>query len=263
MLCVLSLSSILFLIEGNGAAATLDPVLGNQPIVDGIVDGSIDEWEEVTPVSIELYQNISVPENGLPIEIKALQHGNFLYLCIQFELEPEDFEDDEFLGILVSSSESEDEDDFFDAKIVQFSNISTGDLEFKDYYINNSLYFQDNDTVINGDGAANLDNNKMTYEFSLPVKDYENTLYDQLLEAQTGYAFKIVFGDTPSYPDGISHNNIVIINIKFPPEEPNVFDIELFYLILSIIIFGAIGSIFGFYLYKIASLKQQIKRMRG
>ncbi|MFX0057656.1 MAG: hypothetical protein ACFE85_09500 [Candidatus Hodarchaeota archaeon] len=251
------------MIEGKSAVATIDPVIGQAPVIDGIIDGSIDEWEEVTPVSIELYQNISIPENGLPIEIKILQHGNFLYIYVQFELEPIDFKDDQFLGILVSTSESEDEDDFFDAKIVQFSNITTGELEYNDYYINNSVYFEDDDSIINGNGAANLENNRMTYEFSLPVKDYNNTVYDQLLEAQTSYAFKIVFGNNPSYPEGISHQNIVIINVKFPPEEPEPFNIELLYFVLSIIIFGSIGSIFGFYLYKIATLKQEIKRMRG
>jgi len=250
------------MIEGKSAAATLDPVLGKAPIIDGIIDGSIDEWEETTPVSIELYQNISIPENGLPIEIKTLQHGDFLYIYIQFELEPADFEDDEFLGILTSTSDSEDEDDFFDAKIVQFSNVTTGDLEFMDYYINNSIFFEDDDSIINGDGAGNLDGNRMTYEFSLPVKDYNNSIYDQVIEAQTTYAFKIIFGNTPTYPEGISHQNIVLINIKFPPEEDNIIDIELIYLILTIIIFSGVFLIFGFYVYRIASLKSQMKRIR-
>ena len=251
------------MIEVESAATTLDPVLGKAPIIDGTIDAGIDEWEEVNPVSIELYQNISVPENGLPIEIKTLQHGDFLYICIQFELEPADFEDDEFLGILASTSDSEDENDFFDAKIVQFSNITSGVFEFRDYYINNSIFSEDDDSIINGDGAANLDSNKMTYEFSLPVKDYDNSVFDQVLEAQTTYAFKIIFGNAPIYPEGISHQNIILINVKFPPEEGNLLDIELVYLILTIIIFSSIFLVFGFYVYRIASLKSQMKRIRG
>jgi hypothetical protein len=267
MVCVFTFSSILYIIEVKGAAATLDPALGKAPIIDGIIDGNINEWEEFTPVSIQLYQNISNPQNGLPIDIKSLQNGTDLFICIQFELEPEDFKDDEFLGILVSKTQSEAEEDFFDAKIVQFSNITTGDFEFKDYYINNSIFIEDNDTIINGNGAANLTNNKMTYEFSLPLRDYPDDpdapVYDQVIEGQTTYAFKIIFGNTPLYPEGISHQNIILINVKYPSEEDNLLDIDLIYLILTIIIFSFVFLIFGFQVYKITSLKSKIKRIRG
>lgn len=263
MVCVFTFSSILLMVEVKGAAATLDPAIGKAPIIDGIIDGNINEWEEASPVSIQLYQNLSNPQNGLPIEIKCLQQGEDLYICVQFELEPEDFKDDEFLGILVSKSQSEAEEDFFDAKIVQFSNITTGEFEFKDYYINNSIFKEDDDSIINGNGAANLINNKMTYEFSLPVIDYDYDIYDQVIEALRTRAFKIIFGNSPSYPEGISHQNIILINVKYPPEEDTTLDIDLIYLILTIIIFSFVFVIFGFQVYKIALLKSQIKRIGG
>ncbi|MFX1587767.1 MAG: hypothetical protein ACFFC1_06410 [Promethearchaeota archaeon] len=258
----LTLSSYLLIINGSGAVLEIKPLYGRAPIIDGKLD--VNEWDEAVEESLNLYHNESKPENPLQVDLWVMQNGSNLYIAIQFEFLHNDFE---FVGLLISSNQSENSEDFKDAKIVRFSNISTNEYTYKDYYLNNSIY--EEDTNSNGNGAGRIEGEDAIYEFVLPVESNESDPEDVFLEYGTdedsGHIIKIFMGDStdpPSYPEDIRISNNILIKITYNPLPPELTPQELLILILSIIIFGTSGLLYVFYIYRIVKLKEKIERIR-
>ena len=262
----LTLSSYLLIINGSGADLEIKPLYGRAPVIDGEIDSSINEWDKAHSVheSLNLYPNESNPENPLLVDLWVMQNGSNLYISIQFDFMHNDFE---FVGLLISTNQSENPEDFKDAKIVRFSNISTNEYTYKDYYLNNSIY--EEDTNSNGNGAGRIEGIRVIYEFVLPVEYNESDPEDAFLEYGTdeksGHIFKIIMGDStnpPSYPEDIRISNNVLIKITYNPLPSDLTQQELLILIFSIIIFGTSGMLYVFYIYRIVKLKERIERIR-
>lgn len=256
------LSSIFLITNGYGDPIEIKVGFGDDPVIDGIVDGTTGEWDQAKKQKINLYPNITVPENGLEIDLWAIQEGLNLYILVRFDLQDHGSSeyDNEFIGILIADEDSNS--DFTDAKIVQYSNISENIFQYLDYNINDTEY--EEDIISNGAGAANLEENQITYEFSMPVKDTEDPLQDVYLNYIRSYDFKIVFGKkTALYPDGIMISNIVSIYLEFKPGGPEPSLDELIMTTSTIIIFSTIGALYIFYIYRITQLKKKIRRIRS
>ncbi len=256
------LSSMLLITNGYGDPIEIVVGFGSAPVIDGIIDSTTGEWNQAEKQNIYLYPNITVPENGLAIDLWVIQEGENLYILVRFDLEDHGSSDydNEFIGILIADENSNS--DFTDAKIVQYSNISENTFQYLDYHINDTMY--EEDIISNGIGASNLKGNQITYEFSMPVKstETEGPLQDVYLNYNRFYDFKIVFGDTALYPDGIIISNIVSIKLQHPTFTPASIE-ELIVFITTIVIFSTIGALYIFYLYRITQLKKEIRRIRS
>lgn len=253
------LSSIFLITNGYGDPVEIKVGFGDAPVIDGIINGTTGEWNQAEKQNINLYPNITVPENGLPIDLWAIQEGLNLYILVRFDLQDHGSSqyDNEFIGILIADEGSNS--DFTDAKIIQYSNISENTFQYLDYYINDTEY--EEDIISNGAGAAKLEDNQITYEFSMPVKNTEDQ--DVNLNYIRNYDFKIVFGKTALYPDGIIISNLVSIYLEFKPGGPDISLDELIEITSTIVIFSTIGALYIFYIYRITQLKKEIRRIRS
>ena len=193
------------------------------------------------------------------IDFWVLQNNSHLYVSIQFELELSELDKNQFVGLLISDSTSENPEDFEDGKVIRFSNISLGEFQYFDYHINNSIF--DNDTIINGNGAGSLDGNNVVYEFSLPINIQE--AQDVELYYRDSKAFKVIFAKEKLKPEEFTHQNIITIEPDYPPEEKELSLLEIIYLILTYIIFSVAIAFLGIYVYRITQLKDKIKRIKS
>ena len=251
------LSSAYLIRNSYGTPIETEVGFGTAPIIDGVIDVANNEWNSAEKLSISLFPNQS---EGLPIDLWVLQADLSLNILVRFDLNNHNSSeyDNEFIGILIA--DWDDALNFTDAKIVQFSNISENTLEYLDYYINDTVYYED--TISDGEGAANLESNEIIYEFSMPVKNIEGGIEDVELDYNLKFDFKIVFGKTADYPDGIIISNIVSIDLDYPPRDTD--DIgELLMSISTFIIFATIGALYVFYIYRITQLKKEIERIRS
>ena len=260
---IVALTSLNSFLNIQGEKVALIPKFGQSPTIDGIIDTNTNEWDGALKKSITLYQNLSDPKNGLPCDFWIMQDDNNLYIAIQVQFEAHSSSEftNEFVGILISNSDPGDSPEFKDGKILQFSNISTGEFSYGDYYINDSTYYLDDKS--NGTGAAALTGDKSVYEFSLPVDVFDSSKQDVYLSYLNDYAFGVVYGDSPSYPGGIILSNYELVQIQFPEAEKPPIDWNLVLFVLTFVIFGVIGALFGFYIYRIFKLKDKIRRLRG
>lgn len=255
------ISSYFIVVNSLGAEVTINPLFGRAPVIDGEIDTSNNEWNKAVKERIHLFSNLSNPVNGLPVDIWVMQNSSNLYISIQFSLESHN--EHEFVGILIARNNSEITEDLKDAKIIQFTNISNGDYQYKDFYIKNTLYTEDSRS--NGNGAAKSEGDDITYEFVIPVEENETDTDDVFIEHGRIYSFKIVLGDSitypASYPVDIKVGNFVLIDISYYiPRE--LTPLEWLYIVLSIIIFGTIGGLYVFYIFRIVILKEKMKRIR-
>ncbi|MHA1497532.1 MAG: hypothetical protein ACTSRT_08280 [Promethearchaeota archaeon] len=216
IIILISLSSIT-LIQNVKCSTTLIPTIGSTPTIDGVIDQQNNEWGSADKNSLYLYQNLSSPGHGLLIDLWIMQDQTSFFISIQFELEQHGSSeyDEEFVGLLISEDEL---GDYTDARLIQFSNMSAGEFHYLDYYINNSVFILDDDS--NGEGAAGLDGNKITYEFGTPIEIYDESAQDVWLQTQFTYNFSIIYGKTPSYPEGIMISNHTLIEIQYPIYTP-------------------------------------------
>jgi hypothetical protein len=241
-----------FLVEKSYCATIeIDSKIGESPVIDGYIDLSTGEWNKASKVSINL--------DDLPIDLWVLQDDKKLYLSVQLELESIARKETEFIGLLISNSSSENPEDFIDAKLIQFTNISENNFDYFDFKINNSVFL--NDTEYHGNGAAKLDQLLSTYEFSIPIKVFTENNEDASLDYGNSYAFNISYGESPVYPNGIEKSAIVLINIKAISSNPPIF-IELILFILCIILFSIIGVLLCFYIYRILKLKRNMEKYK-
>ena len=252
------LSSACLIRNSYGTPIETEVGFGTAPIIDGVIDVANNEWSSAEKLSINLFQNQS---NGLPIDLWILQADLSLNILVRFDLNDHSSSefDNEFLGILIA--DWDDSLNFTDAKIVQFSNISENTLEYLDNYIDDTVYYEDN--ISDGEGTANLEGNEVIYEFSMPVKNVEEGIEDVELDHGLKFDFKIVFGKTATYPDGIIISNIVSIDLEYPPGAPDIDIGELLMSISTFTIFTTIGVLFAFYIYRITQLKKEIERIRS
>ena len=259
------LISTCFILSGKGTPIQTDVGFGKAPVIDGILDLTHNEWSSARKLNLDLYQDLENETNGLPIDFWILQtepsQGIYnLDFLIRFSLNDHSSSeyDNEFVGILIADWDNRL--NFTDAKIVQFSNISGNTQQYLDYYIKDNVYYED--SVSNGEGVAKLDGNEIVYEFSIPVEKGEGGIEDVELEHVAEFDFKIVYGKTAIYPDGIIVSNIVSIYLD-PPRKPAEDISELIILVSTIIVFSAIGAFYIFYLYRITQLKKKIERIRS
>ncbi|MFX1493867.1 MAG: hypothetical protein ACFFBZ_06260 [Promethearchaeota archaeon] len=260
----LTINSYLLIINSSGADLEIKPLYGQAPVIDGEIDTSKNEWNNAIKEQLNLYPNESAPDNPLIIDLWVMQNSSNLYISIQFSFLHNNFE---FVGLLISSNQSENPEDFKDAKIVRFTNISINEYTYKDYYLNNSIY--EEDTISNGNGAGRIDGIKAVYEFVLPVEynetDPEDVFLEYGIDEESGHVFKIIMGDStnpPSYPEDIRISNNVLIKITYNPLPPELTREEVLILTFSIIIFGTSGILYVFYIYRIVKLKERIERIR-
>lgn len=241
------------MINGYGAIEEIDAEFGEAPIIDGEIDDSTDEWKKAFKTHINL--------TDLPIDLWVMQDNFELFISVQVDLELSAHNSTEFIGLLISNSSSENQEDFIDAKIVQFSDIENDQFVYLDYFINDSLFL--NDTNYHGEGAGKLDGKLSVYEFSIPIEQPIGEGYgeDAILEYGNPYAFNITYGKTSSYPDGIIKSEIILINVFEPSEEEQLL-IDVILQVLSTIVFSIIGILSGYYIYKIFKLKEKMERLR-
>jgi hypothetical protein len=247
------------IINANAAVEDIEPDFGFAPEIDGDIEKSKKEWENATKEEISLLSNSS-SDKGINTDIWVMQNSSDLYISIQFELE--NHASNEFIAVIISESDSESESSFYDAKIVQFYDLggSNEDYRYRDYYIRNGQFLRDEE--VNGDGAADLHGNKMIYEFRIPVNGSEDDDRDVDLEFGDSYAFKIVYGENDNYVDILNEKkSIVLIDIEYPKSESMPLW-EKVVFILAIIAFGAIGALYGLYIYKVLIIKKKIGRIR-
>ena len=250
----LLLVSSLFIINSYAAAEEIDAEFGDPPKIDGDIDDSVNEWKNANKIHINL--------TDLPIDLWVMQDDSELFISVQVDLEFSAHNSTEFIALLISNSSSENQEDFIDAKIVQFSDIQTNKFVYLDYEINNSLFL--NDTYSHGEGAGKLDGKVSVYEFSIPIKQpladgYEE---DAFLEYEKSYALNITYGKTPSYPDGIIKSEIVLIYI-FEPSVPEPLYFDVILIVLVLVVFSIVGVLSGYYIYKIFKLKEKMERLRS
>ncbi len=258
IILLISFSSIT---NAFGADKEIILQFGTKPNIDGTIDKEVNEWNDAIKSKFFLYKNISNPENGLELDLWIVQYELFLYIAILFELT--EHENNEFIGILTSEDESLDPLDYEDAKIIQFINVSEGDFEYRDYYINESSFYEDSE--INGVGAAKLDpdGERIVYEFQLPVESSEGGDQDIRIEAGVYSPFMIIFGESQNYDEGIKLMNLVSLFVQFYAYNPIISVEELIYITLASIIFTAIGTLYGYYLFQIIKLKDKIEKIRS
>ncbi|MFO8019302.1 MAG: hypothetical protein R6U96_11745 [Promethearchaeia archaeon] len=257
----------LVVINNNNVNAQSDleeisPEFGNSPVIDGYINRTDEEWNNATKTSMRLYTNSSQTDDGLPIDLWILQNSSDLYICIKFEVNEHD--PDEYVGFIISEDETTDSESFRDMKFLQFSDLGG---ENQDHTYNDS-YKEDGDFVNDGkndgNGAAQLgsDDEEITYEFSIPINNTEaqNDEEDVFLDYGESYAFRIIFGNSDSNPPDYFKSNIISMKIAYPdlPPEPSIWETVL--LVLTIIIFSALGALFGYYVYLIYKLEKRIKR---
>ncbi len=252
------LSSACLIRNSYGTPIETEVGFGTAPIIDGVIDVTKNEWNSAEKLSISLFPNQS---EGLPIDLWVLQADLSLNILIRFDLNNHNSSeyDNEFIGILIA--DWDDALNFTDAKIVQFSNMSTNNYSYLDYYINDTIYYEDVNP--NGECAAKLEGNQIVYEFSIPVKNKEGGIEDVELGHGVPFNFKIIFGKTAVYPSGIIISNIFSIELQYPPRTPEVPFGELLMLISTIVIFSTIGAFFAYYIYRITRLKKEIERIRS
>jgi hypothetical protein len=245
--------SSLFIINCYGAAEEIDAEFGEAPIIDGDIDDSASEWKNAFKTQINL--------TDLPIDLWVMQDGDELFISIQVDLEESAHNSTEFVGLLISNSSSEEQEDFIDAKIVQFSNIQIGEFDYLDYFINESSFF--NDTNYHGKGAGKLNGKVSIYEFSVPIDQPITSGYeeDALLEYEMTYAFNITYGKIPFYPEGIIKSEVVLINIFEPTEEEQLL-LDIILMVLIGVVFSIVGILSIYYIYKIFKLKEKMERLR-
>ncbi|MFX1317359.1 MAG: hypothetical protein ACFE9T_15960 [Promethearchaeota archaeon] len=255
LLCIFIINiisiSVFFTFPSYGALEEIDPKFGRAPTIDGQINSIENEWKDAS--------NIETNLTDLPVELWVMESGAKLYIAVQIELSGVVNRTTEFVGIIISNSSSEDIKDFVDAKIIQFSDIYNDEFDYFDYVINNSIFVID--SIPNGNGAAKLNGETGTYEFSIPIDNPQGVEEDVYLNYDDSFAFNITYGNTPIYPEGIEKSSIFLINIKKPPKVELGFWKLTAYIFL-IIIFSFIGILYGFYIYKIFKLKATMERYR-
>lgn len=267
---ILTITYIVFLfiitsfliINANAAVEDIEPDFGFAPEIDGDIEGSKKEWENATKEEIQLISKTSTnpDDKGIFTDIWVMQNQSDLYISIQFELE--NHAANEFIAIIISEDETESNSSFYDAKIVQWYNLGgpSEEHKYRDFYLINGVFFRDSDD--NGDGAADLHGNKMIYEFRIPVNGSEEDDRDVDLEFGDSYAFKIVYGENDNYNDILNEKtSSVLIDIEYPKQEEMPLWKKVVF-ILAIIAFGAIGGLYGLYIYKVLVIKQKIGRIK-
>jgi len=252
-LVLLNITLISFLVIPNSFSVSeeIDSKSGESPTIDGYIEISTQEWNSATKIQILL--------NDLPIKLWVMNNNEYLFISVQFDLLLSAHNSTEFVGIILSNTTSENLEDFVDAKIVQFSNISVNKFQYFDLHIHDSIFI--NDTMSNGYGAAKLEGFTSTYEFSIPINEISESNEDVILENGKTSAFKIIYGVSPYYPSGIRKDVIVQIYIEpISPETPQFINATLFFLV--VIVFCILGAFYIFYIYKIFKLKDKIDRIK-
>ncbi len=251
MIINISVISFFLISKGYSTIAEIDSEIGESPIIDGYIDISSSEWKKATREDILL--------GDLPITLRVLQNDENLYISVQFDLLVKYHSLSEFVGLIISNSSSEEKEEFIDAKIIQFSNISRNEFIYSDYHIDNGNFL--NDTNLDGDGAAKLEDITSTYEFSIPIKSSMANEQDVALDFGNTYAFNITYGEISIYQTGVKKSTIILINIKSTTTSVIPFT-DLTVLIIIIVIFSILGILYFYYIYKIFKLKGKIKRIK-
>ncbi len=248
-----------FIVETRAATEEITPEYAYASIIDGRINKTAREWENASKVDVNLYSNSSQTDKGIPIELWVLQNASDLYILVRFDLVAH--APNEFIGLVISEDDTEDNDSFIDTKIVQWVDLG-GDDEHRaylDYHIEDGVFLRDEKS--DGEGYARLDDTTVIYEFRIPVNASEEDDEDAFLDFGEAFAFKIIYGESASYPSGILKSNVVLINIEYAPKPP-VNPYLLANNIFLIIIFMTIGVLFAYYMFKVITLKKIVERQK-
>ncbi|MFX0006625.1 MAG: hypothetical protein ACFFA7_10740 [Promethearchaeota archaeon] len=252
----LTVASLFFLSNGKCATQEIDSKYGETPVIDGYIDISTHEWRDAYKGGISL--------DDLNISLWVMQDEINLYISVQFDLESGYHSTNEFVGLIISNSSSEDNTEFIDAKIIQFTNISANEYSYFDYNVSHSESGHTDftiDTEQNGKGAATLEDLTSIYEFSLPIKGDKSNKDDAALDFGNAYAFNITYGDTSAFPNGIKKSAIVLINIKSVSTTTFPIFFATIY-VFTTLLFSIMGIFLGIFIYRIFKLKEKIKRYK-
>lgn len=174
--------------NGNDINDPLIIPVGEMPVIDGIKD---DSWDDANSSSQIM--------GDIPIKLFIMRSSNSSsnYILILVEIEVANHDDNEYLRLLLSNSTESDEDDFYDAKLIQNRNF---DSENKSYILNDQHLSGEeflNDDLSNFNGASNISEiGHSFYEFRINYSsDNEN---DTEIEARESYAIKIQWGNSES-----------------------------------------------------------------
>ena len=233
-----------YLIYTKASTLEINPEFGGAPQIDG--DLSDEVWDDAFKTTVNL--------TDLPTNLWVMQTDTHLYIGLSFNLHVD--VEKSFLGIFISNSTSQSISNLKEAKIIQNTNLSNGDYEFLDYYINNNVFTLDSES--NGNGAEKNKTDDWYYEFSIPL--YCNDPEDVNLKYDHSYGFNITWGYPDVYPGDNIASAFVIINIQ-TPTPPAIDPIALSLFIIAIIISCITGAYLSLYLFKITILKKKIKRV--
>ncbi|MHA2397419.1 MAG: hypothetical protein ACXADU_00840 [Promethearchaeota archaeon] len=250
----ISVMSSYTIVFSSGATTEIKANFGEAPEIDGVIDDSTREWRDASKIQTNL--------TDLPVKLWVMQTNKDLFVSVQFDLLQGYHSSNEFLGLIISVNSSENQEDFYDAKFVQFLNISENSFSYLDYFVNNSLFI--NDTAYSGRGAGKVEGISSVYEFSIPINQNitEGNEGDVFLEYGKDYAFNISYGEDPVYPQGIKKSDIFLISIN-SPEIHEIIPLDVVLNSLTVIVFSIIGIFCVYYIYKIFKLKSKIQRLRG
>lgn len=259
---------------GGNSDTEISPKFGfPPPNINGKIDGIINEWGGATTSIVPIKTNPS--DEGLNITVKSLLYFNNLYVLCKYELEPDSIQENEFLGLLIAETDSEDINNLTDGKVITISNSQDA---FIDYSIQNFNFTEDPHQASGSIGAGSNSTIEggiilMTYEFKIPLDSINS--YDQKLEYGESYTFMICQGNNFSLPEGIVRNNsvsvsletpspllyILLFNFVNPPLEENYEDIVP--LVTKIIVFSIVYLSTIFYFTSILlSFNKKIRRLK-
>lgn len=224
------------------------------PLIDGNVTSYDGEWngKNTTTGTIE----------GLGITIRVGYNATNSSLYFLIELELENHQPEEFIGILLYNSSDSNQTNFIDAKIIQNYDLTGANSEnhqsvFKDLHrINDTDYTVD--SVKNGNGSCKLDENWAKYEFEINFNVNNTDSQDAVLNISEYHAVKFIYGHDDDYNSGHSSFKVsdtlkikigYVSETEIPPETLTELAITIT-AIISFIFAGTLYGYWGYYIYK-------------
>ena len=169
------------------------------------------------------------------------------YLLILVEIEVGNHDDNEYLRLLLSNSTESEDDDFYDAKLIQNRLFDSENKSYSlvDQYLTEEGYMNDNS--LDFEGASNIsDSGHSFYEFKIPYSSEDEN--DTEIHTSTPYAIKIQWGNSESeidYNENPSDVLYIQVGLKTLEGENEITEIILDMDIVSNITFIVVISAFA------------------
>lgn len=219
--------------NGNDINNPMITPVGDMPVIDGIKD---DSWDDA---------NSSDITEGTPITLFIMIKSNYLFILVEIKVGNHD--DNEYLRLLLSNSTESENDDFYDAKLIQNRNFDSENRSYRlnDQHLSGEEYV--NEDLSNFNGSSNINEIGYSfYEFKIGYSsDNEN---DTLISASKIFVIKIQWGNSENANDpSESTSEPLYIQIKatIPQEDPEITELILDMDIISNITFIVVISAFA------------------